>query len=786
MLHVPALSIDDEQLEPDEHGECGIEDLVGGRDTRDGQGPDRDTFNRAWAKVLHFSRCFTRTININQTRWDHGDFKVQLQAPTTPRAIGFSDGTEDDATEPQPITELEGADTCLISKSGGKMIMKRLRLVSMPPATRVLAIVCLAAATSATARADVFSNVPEALAENYQLVYTLSIEDQASYNITGSVPYTVDNSASITSPFDRIAYYLELDTGGGLEYAYASMDAFTSNASQIGLPIDAIGTSFQRLVSNLNVVSNSSGVTTGTGMATGNIEFWPRNYATNNALGIPGASSSTYDFGDERAGDGNYGSFQVHNHGAGETIFAYNQWGGVVPGTDDDVGIGNAPTGHPDWTFASNASTYSIKNLQVLVRPSSLSIDARLERADFQRDPQNEAGVLLTGAVVDGITSVEARAMPRAGGGGTATAWQVIDGSPGGGSYAGTLTLDGGWYDIDVRALLGATVVEQRTVERVGVGDVFVTAGQSNSANHGSDLLTATDDRVSAFDLNAWRHADDPQPIATGSGGSPWPALGDGLVAEHGVPVGLISVGWGGTSVEQWLPGGSLYPRLKDALQALGPNGARAVLWHQGETDNVLNTSTADYRARLEAVIAQSRFDAGFDIPWGIALASFVPPSDTDQNIIDAQQQVAENDLLNFVGASTDDLIGPAWRAPDGIHFNEAGLREHAARWRVEVPTTDVADQGNPSRIQLAFPNPFVSGGPLSVTLPKSALVELSIYGVAGRHVTTLHRGVLPAGAHDFTWDIRGDDGSLVMTGVYFIRVDAGMSSLGRKLIVVR
>ncbi|MDC0937264.1 sialate O-acetylesterase, partial [Pirellulales bacterium] len=152
-------------------------------------------------------------------------------------------------------------------------------------------------------------------------------------------------------------------------------------------------------------------------------------------------------------------------------------------------------------------------------------------------------------------------------------------------------------------------------------------------------------------------------------------------------------VGWGGTRVEEWLPGvngpagAPLYNRLRDALQALGPDGARAVLWHQGESDNSANTSTTDYRERLETIIAQSRIDAGFDVPWGVAQASFLPGILTDQNIIDAQQQVADNDPLNFVGASTDDLIGSTWRWDD-VHFNEQGLREHADRWFDELLAT--------------------------------------------------------------------------------------------------
>lgn len=111
------------------------------------------------------------------------------------------------------------------------------------------------------------------------------------------------------------------------------------------------------------------------------------------------------------------------------------------------------------------------------------------------------------------------------------------------------------------------------------------------------------------------------------------------------------------------------------------------MLWHQGESDNILDTSTADYVQRLESIIAQSRIDAGFDIPWGIAQASFVPSAvpPIHQGVIDAQALVAANDPLNFVGALTDDLTGPTWRAPDLIHFNGAGLQEHANRWHSAI-----------------------------------------------------------------------------------------------------
>jgi hypothetical protein len=45
----------------------------------------------------------------------------------------------------------------------------------------------------------------------------------------------------------------------------------------------------------------------------------------------------------------------------------------------------------------------------------------------------------------------------------------------------------GGWYTLGVRATVTGRLVAEVLVERVGVGEVFVVAGQSNAANHGAE-----------------------------------------------------------------------------------------------------------------------------------------------------------------------------------------------------------------------------------------------------------------------------------------------------------
>ena len=124
----------------------------------------------------------------------------------------------------------------------------------------------------------------------------------------------------------------------------------------------------QQRVAGLNVLSNVEGIATGEGLTGGNIEFWSGNYGPPNAAKIPGASDALWDFGDEFAPpEDGYGCMQVHNHEAGQTIFAINQWKGAASA---DVGIGNSEGKTRDWTFVGNAGQYIVKKLRVLVRPS--------------------------------------------------------------------------------------------------------------------------------------------------------------------------------------------------------------------------------------------------------------------------------------------------------------------------------------------------------------------------------------------------------------------------------
>ncbi|VTT98169.1 serine threonine protein kinase : Serine/threonine protein kinase-related protein OS=Planctomyces limnophilus (strain ATCC 43296 / DSM 3776 / IFAM 1008 / 290) GN=Plim_2182 PE=4 SV=1: Pkinase [Gemmataceae bacterium] len=202
--------------------------------------------------------------------------------------------------------------------------------------------------------------VPEAA--EYQLVYDLNLA-----RLGRDVAYDADRRSRVARPFDRVAYFLELRKADGeAQYLYVSMAAFTTDAGQVGVPT-AGGAVFQTRVASMNVYSNVPGVVTGTGIATGNIEFWSSNYGPGNGAKVPNADSGKYDFGDQPSGphDG-HGSMQVHNYGAKQTLFAVNKW---RAGPDRaEIGIGNNPKGNPDWTFTESGGSYRTKRLRVLVR----------------------------------------------------------------------------------------------------------------------------------------------------------------------------------------------------------------------------------------------------------------------------------------------------------------------------------------------------------------------------------------------------------------------------------
>lgn len=378
---------------------------------------------------------------------------------------------------------------------------------------------------------------------------------------------------------------------------------------------------------------------------------------------------------------------------------------------------------------------YTILIANATQLPAQIHLTHPTTRAVYQRNQNNEATLYLAGNYEQRTTKIEARAIARTMNvnQGTTTPWTVIQTHPKGGIFYGSLLVQGGWYDIQIRAWNDTTLVGKDSIQRIGVGEVFVIAGQSNACGvedirlQGNTGPSANDDRVSVVNyINWWdtgyndvtlplavfQHAEANSRIAPfGISAWCWGAVGDLLTQRLNVPVAFFNAARSSTSIETWsstandsnysppyfigLPPGMPYGNLRLALNFYAAQfGVRAVLWHQGESDNITSTEREDYANKLHNVIEKSRLHANKpDLTWIVSRATRFKglgliESRTWQPVIDAQNDVIGINgnrpgyTYNVVpGPETDSYIGPDVRDNDDVHFQGNGHYVLANLW---------------------------------------------------------------------------------------------------------
>ena len=181
------------------------------------------------------------------------------------------------------------------------------------------------------------------------------------------------------------------------------------------------------------------------------------------------------------------------------------------------------------------------------------------------------------------------------------------------------------------------------------------------------------------------------------------------------MPVLIYNAGWAGSELGNWqesinplavtdsndgyvFPAGMPFGHLRLGLNNyIAQQGCRAVLWHQGESDNTLRTSRSEYRNKLREIISVTRsLSNKSSLAWVVARVSRMTNngvSETWQPVIDAQNDVIglngndpNNYLPNvFAGPETDPLYGTNYRPFDNIHFSGNGLISLAEAWSASL-----------------------------------------------------------------------------------------------------
>ena len=355
---------------------------------------------------------------------------------------------------------------------------------------------------------------------------------------------------------------------------------------------------------------------------------------------------------------------------------------------------------------------------------AQLTIQTPLNKSVFQRTGSGtgSSDLFISGNYAHGSpTSIQARLLDLDNGATVKAGfdWTVIDAGPTKGFYFGKLNaVPAGWYTLEVRSVRNGVLIESSSVSRVGVGDVFLISGQSNAAGWPSSGFTgSSSEKVNIHDLGILCISNFPvQPvmeqllsnkkIATqGKNGWAYGRLGDLLTQQTGFPVAFFNGAADGSHIENWTQSmngqatfnpfsgnqfchgypnaiGQPYTTLKTTFNFYNSFfGARALLWHQGESDTYIGTSTSNYETRLTSLIARVRSDMNTNssLPWVVSRASYYN-GNTSAAVILGQNNVINADPQVYAGPSTDNITGPNKRN-DNTHFNDQGILELADGW---------------------------------------------------------------------------------------------------------
>ncbi len=562
-------------------------------------------------------------------------------------------------------------------------------------------------------------------ASDYTLVQGARLTTQMGTNWhDNGVNYDIVNNLTALQSqgvlFDRVGYYMEYapTLNDPLTYVFVSFDAMTNDLSKIGVPIASSGEFYAQKVNNLqfttNVPANQGKLfdpTTGaqvTANATytqdqGYIEFWSNDYTHTKNPSLSVGSGDIYDVSDTVTGvpgNAGYGSMQIHSLESGQTIFALNRFGG-----NKCYGIGTNPnaavdtTGNKaqaDYTFDEGKKSYAIANIYTFVH----QVDAQLTTnamSMYQRDLANNANITLSGtwAATNGVTIDTVQASVDGGD------WIDMAMNADGTFSSDSMSLKGGMHSVSYQALDASGAVLATQSGQIGVGEIFITAGQSNSTNCGDIRQTSTSGLAFAYNpkTGQWEQNVDQQfgPLDGSNKGSTWPSFADTLAEEEGVPVATYSVGYSGTNITQWINDekGGISTNMVNAIEFLNENanGFAGILWHQGESDK--GTSEQDYYDKLNQLIDRSRAAAGDDeLPWGVAIASADGNGTTYSNVTNAQLRVIADDPNIFEGVNTDEFCAidrehasdPDYQTLRGtngnsIHLSDKGLKEAGKLW---------------------------------------------------------------------------------------------------------
>lgn len=217
--------------------------------------------------------------------------------------------------------------------------------------------------------------------------------------------------------------------------------------------------------------------------------------------------------------------------------------------------------------------------------------------------------------------------------------------------------------------------------------NAFLLIGQSNMAGRGDLMKTSpiNNYNILVFRNETWVTAEDPlHHDAPETGVGPGMSFAEMMLQlSNYKKIGLIPCAVGGTSIDEWYIGSSLYSNaVETALSATKQEAViKGILWHQGESDAIDQREAENHIEKFEKVMAELRKDLlAEDIPLIIGeLGYFLENNDFFKyySIINTNYRLY---CMRNKGASLVSASGLKDKG-DFLHFDSRSQRELGTRY---------------------------------------------------------------------------------------------------------
>ena len=305
---------------------------------------------------------------------------------------------------------------------------------------------------------------------------------------------------------------------------------------------------------------------------------------------------------------------------------------------------------------------------------SAINIVTPVPYFTLQRNSSSEADISITGTYAGTPTAIQARF--------NNSSWVSIDTNPTGGTFSGTLSdQSAGQGLVEVRFSDYITITDSS--EYIGIGDIYIIAGQSNHDGQLDNYQTYSHGSLKAIMYNdgTWQELSDPTGTWSDKG-SIWPLLATLHMAATDIPIAFITTAVASSGLVEpadWAVTGSDFINSKNAVIASGVNTVLAMLWLQGENEAIDGTvSQSTYQTALMTML--NNYQTAIGLPIKMGVAQLLKSAQSDRAPLDGIRQAQaypwDNDSDIFAGPVLHDISG------DGLHIlSNADALIFAQRW---------------------------------------------------------------------------------------------------------